>query len=608
MSTDLVTSGGGRKVINRRNGVEGMLGCELCLHEVFRSQARREPTRQAIALEDRSVSYGEIDAMSDCVAAQLTKRGAEPEERIAIWATRSVETVVAVLGTLKAGACFVMLDDSVPTERRSRIIESTGIRTIVAPDGVPIPHMNITCMRLQHPTGVCEATSTTTVHPDSLACIFHTSGSTGTPKGVGLTHRGMVLATRAIIQVKGIDRDDRWLLYKPVTFDVWCMEFFTALLSGACLQVLPADRTAAGADLLRTVRDQGSTVLFVPPSILRVLPRERLPRVRTMLTGAEPVPAEVARHWARDRRMFNSYGLTECGLASTWHEIRQDEVEPVPIGRPLPGVTVQVVDDDLRPVPAGQRGELLIGGSLLARGYLGDPAATAERFVPDPAGVGSRACRSGDLAWQREDGALELVGRRDQQVKVSGVRIDPGEVEAAVRAHPGVDEAAVVAVRRGGETDLVAHVACRAGAAVAEADLREFLRRHLPAAMVPARIEFAEALPHTEHGKVDRRALTRMHASAEPPAEPSGSADPDGAMEAALAGVVASLLRRSHLGPDDNLFEHGVHSLLAARLVVVVKDLFGVDLDVASVLRAPTARELSALVRERRQAAPVGRQ
>lgn len=544
--------------------------------------------------------------MSDHVAALLLERRVTPEERIAIWATRSVETVVAVLGTLKAGACCVMLDESVPNQRRTHMLESTGVRLMVAPEQAAIPPMNIECVQLRHPTPDRECQPCATVYPDNLAFIFHTSGSTGTPKGVTLTHRSIVDAVEAVIAVKQVGPGDRWPLYKPVTFDVWCLEFFTAMLSGACLQVFPPAMTAPGPDLLRTLLDHQATVLWVPPSGLRVLPRERLPLIHTVVTGGEALPADLARHWARDRRMFNSYGLTECGLASTFHQVRSEEEEPVPIGTPLPGVTAHVVDDDLRPVAQGQQGELLIGGSLIARGYFDDPATTAERFVPDPAGGGGRACRSGDLVRLRSDGSLELIGRRDHQVKVSGVRVDLGEVEAALRAHPAVAEVAVVPAQRGDDTELAAHVACRIGMPVTAAELRDFLRERLPAAMVPARVVFHEALPHTAHDKVDRRALADTETP--PDARPEPGPTVDDAMEAALGGVLGTMLRRAPVGPEENFFEHGIHSLLAARLVVIVQELFGVDIDVASVLRAPTVRELATLVRERRQTAATGSQ
>lgn len=544
--------------------------------------------------------------MSDYVASLLIERHVVAEQRIAIWAPRGVETVIAVLGTLKAGACCVMLDETVPTLRRQHIIDSTGVRLMVAPERVAVPSMNIDCVRVGHTVPGGDRQPRASVYPDSLAFIFHTSGSTGTPKGVALTHRSIADAIRAVIAVKQFGAGDRWPLYKPVTFDVWCLELFTALLSGACLQIFPPAMTAPGPDLLRTLVDHEATVLWVPPSGLRVLPRERLPLVHTVVTGGEALPADLARHWARDRRMFNSYGLTECGLASTFHRVESDEGEPVPIGTPLPGVGVHVVDDDLRPVPEGQPGELLIGGTLIARGYLDDPATTAERFLPDPAGGGGRACRSGDLVRLRPDGSLELIGRRDHQVKVGGVRVDLGEVEAGLRAHPAIAEAAVLPVKHGDDTELAAHVACAAGSSVTPAELRDFLRERLPAAMLPARVVFHQALPHTEHHKVDRRALAGARSTADTSMAPGPAGDD--AMEAALAGVLGTMLRRAPVGPEENFFEHGIHSLLAARLVVIVHELFGVDIDVASVLRSPTVRELATLVKERRHAAAAGSQ
>jgi amino acid adenylation domain-containing protein len=580
------------------------LSSDVCLHEVIRRQAVAQPDAPAVALESQTVNYRDLDAISDHVATRLVERGVAAEDRIAIWATRGVETVIAVLATLKAGACCVLLDETVPPQRRSHIIDRARVGLILASEADDVPQLDITCMRLRYPDVVSDHSVSASVHPDNLAYIIHTSGSTGKPKGVALSHRAFVEAIRANAAVTGVGPGDRVLLLAPVTFDVWCLEFFSAMLTGACLQVLPRALTTPGPELVRALREHETTWAVLVPSVLKVLPRDRLPRLRTIICGGEPLPAELARHWGRERQLFNMYGLTECSVASSYHRVLEDQQDPVPIGRRLASAVLHVLDDDLEPAATGVQGGLLIGGPSLARGYLADPAQTAERFLPDPSGDGARVYRTGDVVRRTAAGDLEFVGRLDHQVKVRGVRIELGEVEGVVRAHPAVADVAVVAVARGDETVLVAHVVPGPGGAPTAAELRDFLRQRLPETMVPSETVFTAALPHSDHGKVDRRALAQTSA---PPEAPVAAVGPeDDAMVAALAGVVVQLLKRDRVGPDDNIFEFGIHSLLAARLAVVVRDVFGVEIDVGSVLRAPTVRELSALVQERKQATLAG--
>jgi amino acid adenylation domain-containing protein len=571
-----------------------------CLHDLFRQQAETHPDAVAVAMADRTVNYAELEAMSARVLSELQRHDVQPEQRIAIWATRAAETAAAVLGTVRAGACCVLLDETIPTQRLSHIVERTSARILLVPESVqPTVPTGLMSLCVSHSDSASSVSvRDVTVHPDSLAHVIYTSGSTGWPKGAALTHRSIATSARAMCERTGIGLGDRMLLQAPVTFDVWCLEFYVALLSGGCLQMLPRGATAPGLAVVGTFREQRTTAMVAVPSVLGALPRAALPDLRTIIVGGEPLPADLACHWGSGRRLFNCYGLTECGMASSGHEVTPDQTEPVPIGTALSNATLLVVDDDLRPCGVAEEGELVIAGPGLARGYLDDPAATGARFVPDPRGTGGRAYRTGDLVCLRPDGELEFRGRLDHQVKVRGVRVEPAEIEAAARLHPALEEIAVVPARLDGELRLVAHVVPRSGAQLSAEALLDFLRERLPDAMVPASVVFAAALPKTGHGKVDRRAL--MAAPAREPRE--ARVEHQSPMEAALAGMLAQLLKRDQIGLDDNVFEFGIHSLLAARVAVLVRDVFGVEIDVGSVLKTPTVRELAALVGRRKEA------
>ncbi|HEX2077170.1 MAG TPA: amino acid adenylation domain-containing protein, partial [Longimicrobium sp.] len=432
--------------------------------------------------------------------------------------------------------------------------------------------------------------------------VIYTSGSTGRPKGVMNAHRGVVNLLWSMRGTVAIAPGDRLLAITTLAFDISVLELFLPLLSGARVEILARSAASDPALLREAVAAGGGTVLQATPATWRLLLDAGWEGGESLraLSGGEALPAELAaRLRERVGALWNVYGPTETTIWSTAQHLGAGPDVGrghVSIGAPVANTRVYVLDRYLSPVPAGVPGELYIGGAGVARGYLGRPGLSAEKFVPDPfaAEPGARLYRTGDLARWRPDGTLEFLGRNDHQVKVRGLRIELGEIEAALRGHGSVADCVVMARADAGEQRLVAYVV----GGVEAAELRAHLRRSLPEYMVPSAFVFLDALPLTPNGKVDRKALPAPELA---PAEDRYVA-PRTPVEEVLAGIWAEVLRLERVGANDSFFELGGHSLLATRVVSRVRELFGVELPLRALFEGPTVAELAGRVEEMRRA------
>jgi amino acid adenylation domain-containing protein len=453
------------------------------------------------------------------------------------------------------------------------------------------------------------------VHPDNAAYVIYTSGSTGRPKGVVVSHRALANYATAAVDLYGVTPSDRVLQFASLSFDASAEEIYPAMLGGAALVLRTEEMLTDAATFFARCAEWGVTVLDLPTAywheLVSGLERGaiRLPdRVRLVIIGGErALPERVAawrRHVGDGVRLVNTYGPTEASVVATMAELQGREEVPmladqplpaVPIGRPVPNGRVYVLDREMRPLPVGARGELYVGGAGVARGYLGRPELTAERFVPDPFGAepGARLYRTGDVARWRRTGELEFVGRADEQVKVRGFRVEPGEIEDLLLRHHSVREA-VVAAREDepGRTRLVGYVV-PVDQAPSVADLRAHLKAELPEYMVPAAFVVLDALPKTGSGKVDRRALPAPEA----PGVPADAyVAPETEAERRLADIWAEVLRVERVGTRDDFFALGGHSLLATQVVSRVRQAFGAELPLRTIFEHPTVGELAALL------------
>ncbi|HEV2735383.1 MAG TPA: amino acid adenylation domain-containing protein, partial [Longimicrobiaceae bacterium] len=569
------------------------------IHRLFAAQAARTPDATALVADGRVLTFAELDRAANRVAGALVRCGARPETRVALLLEPSPEAVAALIGVMKAGAAYVPLDPAAPADRLAYLLADSGARLVLAhphlraalPAGSP-PALPV------HPEPFPdepEDAPASPVLPESLAYVIYTSGSTGRPKGVLVPHRGVCNTIEAYVREYRVDASSRVLLFAPLHFDASLTDLFTPLCSGGALVVAPRGTLVPGPELVEFLDRHRVTHAKFTPSFLAAMPDAELPHLREVMSGSEACTAEVVARWAPGRRFVNGYGPTETSVRVTAVECTDGSRVP-PIGRPVANARLYVLDARGEPAPVGVPGELHIGGVGVARGYLGRPELTADRFVPDPfsPAPGARMYRSGDRVRWRADGGLDFVGRVDFQVKIRGFRVEPGEVEAALLEHPSLADAAVVARDgAGGVKRLVAYVVAGQGRTAAPAgELREFLRGRLPEYMVPGAFVALDALPLTSRGKTDRAALPEPEAAD----GEGGRLAPATPTEEMLAGIFAEVLGVERVGARDGFFDLGGHSLLATRVASRVRGAFGVELPLRALFEAPTVTALSARV------------
>ncbi|HXM54657.1 MAG TPA: amino acid adenylation domain-containing protein, partial [Candidatus Dormibacteraeota bacterium] len=584
-----------RRLLEDWSGSPGTHAETRTVVELFEGQAAQRPDAIAVSAGDRRLTYGELNRRANRLAHHLRALGAGPEARVGVCLDRSPELMVAILGALKAGAAYVPLDPAYPAERLAHVVADAGAAIVLTPAWLA-----------EHADAVERCPDHDPVRvagPANLAYAIYTSGSTGRPKGVMVEHGSLANQLGWLREAFAGAPGGRMLQRTSPSFDASVWELLFPLIAGEELVVASRDDVLEPARLARLVAERGVTRLQVVPSLLRVLLRDLAAagcgELRWLYAGGEPLDPALCREVREalpNARLVNLYGPTETCIQVLTHEVRPDEGR-VAIGRPVAGTRVYVLDADLRPVPPGVAGELYVGGAQVARGYLGRPDLTAERFVPDPFG-GGRLYRTGDLVRHRPDGVLEYQRRADDQVKVRGFRIEPGEIEAVLREHPGVDQAAV-AVRelRGAARQLVAYTVGEPGVGGA---LGAWLRRRLPEHLVPAVFVELDVLPLTVSGKVDRRRLPEPEVEAGVVYEA-----PRDDVEAALAEVWADVLRVDRVGVHDNFFELGGDSILSIQMVaqcaerglrVTSKQLF--QQQTIAALRPVVARATQAAARE----------
>ncbi|MFB7680819.1 amino acid adenylation domain-containing protein, partial [Streptomyces rochei] len=573
------------------------------LPELLAARAARTPEHEAVVYEGTSLTYAELDARAERLARALTARGAGPERFVAVAVPRSTELVVALLAVLRSGAAYVPVDPGYPADRIAHILRDAGAMLVLTTRDAEerLPQDGTPRLLLDDPAAVPE-TAATAPGPDHPAYVIYTSGSTGRPKGVVVSHRAIVNRLAWMQDTYGLEPSDRVLQKTPSGFDVSVWEFFWPLVQGATLVVARPEGHLDPAYLADTVRRAGVTTLHFVPSMLDVFLREpsaaSLSGLRRVFCSGEALSAELRARFrsVSDVPLHNLYGPTEAAVDVTYWPCAEDTGDgPVPIGRPVWNTRMYVLDAALRPVPAGVPGELYIAGVQLARGYLGRPGLSAERFTADPHGVpGSRMYRTGDLARWNHDGSLDYLGRADHQVKLRGFRIELGEIEAALVRQPEVDQAAVVLREdRPGDQRLVAYTVPAPGSEADAAPLTARLRELLPGYMVPAAFVTLPRLPVTPNGKLDRRALPAPART-----ERSAGRAPRTPNEELLRTLFAEVLGVDEVGVDDDFFELGGHSLLATRLISRIRSTAGAEVPIQRVFESPSVAELAPALEE----------
>lgn len=574
----------------------------LLAHLLVWRQAREHPDAPAVSDGTRRLTYRELAAAADRLASDLQREGVGPEVPVAVLADRSIDLIVALLGVMQAGGVYVPLDPAFPDQRLSLLLADTSPRLLLLQRGlarqVPAhapPTRLIDTDSLAPPGGTAKAQ----LHADNLAYVIHTSGSTGSPKGVMVSHRGLVSSTLAR-DIVYHDPPARMPVLSSVAFDSSIADIFWTLARGGELVLVPPGTEGDVAELARAIERGGLTHLLLLPSLHALLLAEAVPSqlasLRCVVLAGEAWPGELRRrHRERlpNAALCSEWGATECSIWSSFYEATGDETEH-PLGRPIAGASILVIDRDGNPVPSGVAGEACIGGVGVSRGYLGRPDLTADRFVPDPFAdqAGARLYRTGDLVRRLPSGDLQFLGRVDNQLKVRGFRVEPEEIEAALLALPGIGQAAVHAAGEGVQRRLVA---CVTGSPEQEPELRRALGRRLPHFMVPSEWVWMDALPVTATGKIDR---ARLPEPGRPPARLVAAAPAETAVELATAGVWREVLDVREVGLDDDFFTLGGHSLLAMQVVARLRRRFGIEIGVRALFETPTVRALSETIED----------
>jgi amino acid adenylation domain-containing protein len=585
------------------------------VHELVTAQARRTPGATAISSGHGTLTYQSLDSLSDRLAARLRQAGAGPGQVVAVLADRSPELIVALLAVLKSGAAYLALESDVPAEHRERLLADAGVAVALVGDQAARALPGGQEIGIGDLGELAQATRSPSVKiwPDDLAYVSYTSGSTGPPRGVAVPHRAVSRLVRDPDWADFTERDT-FLQLAPVAFDASTLEIWAPLTIGARLAIHPAGRVDVD-ELAATLAAEHVTVLWLTAGLFHQVVASRLDslgELRHLIAGGDVISGKAVRTLLSrypQLRFTNGYGPTENTTFTTcWSAKAAAPDDPIPIGGPISGTRVAILDAELRMVPPGVAGELYAAGSGLARGYFGQPGATAERFVADPhaSEPGARMYRTGDLARWRPDGTVDFLGRVDRQVKIRGYRVEPGEIEAVIEGSPGVRSALVI-----GEPDLLGGTRLvafatpedqRADPGELAGQVRSRLMRRLPPQLIPARLTIVHRLPLNRNGKVDRSAFEA--AGRAPRALGTAYVAPREPMESFLAELWAAMLGIDAVGVHDDFFEIGGHSLIAAEVLSRVQQEFGAVLAARVFYLHPTVAELTEAIQSLLAALP----
>ena len=591
-----------QRIVVEWNDTHTAYPVDVCLHELIEAQVERTPDTVAVAFEGSELTYRELNGRANKLAEALRGFGVGPDVPVAVCIERSLEMVVGLVGILKAGGAYMPVDPHYPQDRVAFMLGHAKTPVVLTQShlAAKLPEYSGQVICLDHFHGASAQNRASGVKPGNLAYVIYTSGSTGAPKGVMSIHLGICNRLFWMQEEYGLTADDRVLQKTPFTFDVSVWEFFWPLMTGARLVVAKPGGHMDSAYLIRTIRDQRITTLHFVPSMLGVFLMDRdagkCDSIKRVICSGEALSMETQRRFFEvfpNVELHNLYGPTEASVDVTYWKCDPASRElTVPIGRPVANTQMYILDEAMQPVDAGVPGELHIGGVQLARGYVGRPDLTAEKFVPDPFSnePGARLYKTGDLARFRDDAVIIYLGRIDHQVKIRGFRIELEEIESVLAHYPGVEQCSVIAREdQPGDKRLVAYVV--SGGAIKGEALSLFLKDKLPEYMVPSAFVFIDALPLNANGKLDRKALpapVRAHS-----AGPKEFDAPRNEMEKTIAGVWESVLRVEHIGIRDNFFDAGGNSLKLIEAHMRLREDLKTDIAITTLFEHPTIAALA---------------
>lgn len=564
------------------------------LHQLFEEQARLTPTAVALKTSTVSLTYQEVERRANQLTHALCRLGLPAGGHVGVCMSKVPETIISLLAILKAGGVYVPLDPHYPQERLAFMAADAQLSVLLTQQKVRhcLPALELPTLYLEsdwfQESTECTEPLTREAVPEQLAYIIYTSGSTGHPKGVQVSHQGIHNLVEVQKRNFELQAGERVLQFSSLSFDASIWEICMSICTGATLCLGDEDAVLAGQALEATLASLAITVVTLPPSLLASLSSATLPQLRTIIVAGEACPAELVASWASGRRFFNAYGPTEATVCATLERCTDGTRQPA-IGRPIDNTQMYILDPSLHPVPMGVAGELYIGGTGLAYAYLNRPGLTAERFVPHPftRQEGARLYRTGDRGRYRADGTIEFLGRIDNQVKIRGHRIEPGEIEAALLEHPAVQTCVVVAQKSAAdEQQLVAYVTAHAQHVFSSKELRAHLQQRLPEYMLPALLLPLEHMPLTPNGKIDRKSLPDAQAVRQQ--REATLVLPTTSTESVIASIWQDCLHLEKVGLHENFFELGGHSLLVVQVIQRTQEHFQHEVALTDLFEYPT--------------------
>ncbi len=575
------------------------------------AMASKRPDAAAVISAEETLSYGELDSLSNSLAQRLLAMQVGPENVVALWMTRSPWLIISALAAMKAGAAYLPLDPSNPCERLLFMIKDSGAKVVITDSAsaeyashacCPVLNIDAESAKLTALAGKAQAPDAA-LRPEGLAYVIYTSGSTGVPKGVEITHASLANLVSWHNRAFQVSSADRASHLAGLGFDATVWETWPYLAVGASLRLADPDTLNSPEQLHSWLLANDVTISFVPTPMAERMFNLEWPestKLRMLLTGGDTLHTYPPP--GLPFTVVNNYGPTECTVVSTWTIIPAGSNQPglPPIGMPIDNSQVHLLTANLQPVTDGEDGEIYVGGVNVARGYRNRPDLTSERFIPNPFMAGSRLYRTGDLGRRLPNGQIAFLGRIDDQIKIRGYRIEPGEIAAAMCAYQTISASAVVADGDSENKRLVGYIVTNGE--IARSQLQEFLLARLPEYMVPSQFVVLEALPLTTNGKVDTAALptptpeNTLHDTLEAPCS---------VLETRVAEIISELLQISDVGPDDDFFLLGGHSLLGTQLIARVRDRFQVNILLRTLFEQPTIRGLATAIEQAQAASDV---
>lgn len=581
------------------------------VYELFQEQVDRHPDFVCIEYGDTSITYREVNERANKLAHYLHKLGVGPESLVGVYLDRSPQIIVSILAVMKSGAGYVPISTSYPNDRVAYIMDEAKFTAVLtssehAEKLVSItndnPTLSVRLIALDKEwatTILSESVDNLAIHnhPHDLAYIIYTSGSTGKPKGVVIEHHGIPNLVHEQIAAFQMTEQDRVLQYASIAFDASVSEIFTTLVAGATLVLLPNDGVV-GEELFHVLQDKKISVVTLVPSILSGLTAGELPHLKTLVTAGEACTKKLIQYWAPKLHFLNAYGPTETTVCATIHRCDASD-HAIPLGGPIGNTAVYLLNTQLEPVAIGETGELYISSVGLARGYLNAEELTAKYFISNPFqdGISDRLYRTGDLCVRVAEGVIEWVGRDDLQIKVSGVRIERGELEFALREHKDIQEAIVTYDYD--KNIIGAYIKVESGAKPTISDIRDYLLLKFPQHMVPTRYKFVDEFPMLTSGKIDRNNLPAIEDIR--PEIASEYIAPSTHLEKELAAIWCEVLRLDKVGIQDNFFELGGQSLMATQIVSRIRAAIGMNVPLHVIFGSKPTIEQTAVTLEQYQ-------